>query len=228
MSKVLALIEKLSQQLDSNWEEELSAINIWEDFAPLYHKFSADRYKANVILAFLVFAYDRESKRIDLHMDRMQSKSKILCALAGLSAMADADYTDAAVGLASPYNELIEFYINYQKDRRWRDIVSNYDYHSKASAMASIASGPKEMEYVGKMLKQASILRNDADQLVAQLEQENVVLDAALKKENRVKLSDRRGEDFMSHEVYMRGIKQSQQAPLSAAEEDNIMDQYEQ
>ena len=227
MSKVLALIEKLSQKLDSDWKQELIAINVWEDFAPLYHKFPGDSYKANVILAFLVFAYDKESKQIDLHMDRMQSKSKILCALAGLSAMADADYTDAAVGLMSPYNELIEAYINYQKDRRWRDIVSNYDFHSKASAMASIASGPKEMEYVGRMLKQASILRNDADVLVTQLEQENVVLDAALKKENRVKLSDRRGEDFMSHEIYMRGIKQASQEPLSSAEEDDIMNQYE-
>lgn len=225
MSKVLHAIERLSNNLESNWEEELKDLNIWEDISPLYYKFDSDNYKANVIFAFIVFAYDRKSKKIDMHMDRMENKRKILTSLAGLSAMADQDYVDAAVGLYSPYNEMIEYYINYQKDRRWRDVVSFYDFHSRASVMATMATGPKDMEFVGRVLKQATGLRNDADAIVEKLEKENVLIDSALAKENRVKLSDRRGEDFMSHEIYMRGLKQREVDELAG--DVDIMNEYE-
>ncbi len=75
------------------------------------------------------------------------------------------------------------------------------------------------------MLKIATGLREDADALLKEIEQENVHIDASLQKEGRDKLSDRLNGDHMSHEVYMMSLNKK---PQDWKEDpDDILDQYE-
>lgn len=225
-NKILTKIMSLSKNMDANWEEDLINLNIWDDVCDLYYKFNTDMHKANVILTYIVLAYGKESPRLDLNMDRMDNKVKILKSLAGLSAMSDDDYCKAAVGTLSPYNEIIEFYINYQKDRRFQEIVGAYDFHAKATATMNTSTDLREMAIAAQVFNSAVALREKADALVDQIEKENVHIDSALDKENRTKLSDRRGDDFISHEIYMRSqSKGNDEIDFSSGD---IMDKYEQ
>jgi hypothetical protein len=210
---------------ESDWEPHLVELNIWDDVCPLYYKFPKETRKPNMIFAYIVLAYDKDSPRLDINMDRMELKRKIIISLAGVGAFADVDYADAAVGVESPYNEVIEFYVTLQKDKRFQDIIAFYDYHRKASAMSMMANTIKDMEYIGKVLKIATGLRTDADALLKEIQQENVYIDSSLQKEGRDKLSDRLEGDHNSHEVYMMSLNKK---PQDWAEDpDDILNQYE-
>lgn len=222
LNKITHLIKN---NLESDWEEDLVNLNIWDEVCDLYYKFDQDGRKANIIFAYIVLAYSKHSGRIDMHMNRMENKRKILMSLAGPSAMADDDYCKAAVGHLSPYTEIIEFYVNYQKDRRFQEIVASYDYHAKATAMMNNATDTKEMETAGRVFKIACEMRQNADAMIKVIESENVVLDSALAAEERTKLSDRRGEDYMSHEIYMKGLKNSDDEIDFSS--DDILNSYE-
>jgi hypothetical protein len=140
--------------------------------------------------------------------------------------MADKDYCNAATGNLSPYNEIIEFYINLQKDRRFQEIIAAYDYHAKATFMMTTASDSKEMESAGRVFNIACGLREKADQMRDEIEKENVHIDSALDKESREKLSDRMGKDFISHEVYMKSMSQNDEE-VDFSSNNDIMNSYE-
>jgi len=224
--KILDKILSLVKRLESDWEEDLVNLNIWDNVCDLYYLFNADHRKANIILAYIVLSYSKHSPRLDMNMDRMDNKISILTSLGGISAMADKDYCNAAVGNLSPYTEIIEFYINFQKDRRFQEIVAAYDYHAKATFMMTTAMDSKEMESAGRVFNIACSLREKADSMRSDIEKENVHIDSALEKEDREKLSDRMGKDFMSHEVYMRSQQQSDDS-ADFSGNIGIMDKYE-
>lgn len=226
-SKVLNTIERLiKRDLENDWESELEKLNIWDDVSDLYFLFNEDTRKANTIFAFIVLAYDKLSNRIEISMDRMENKIKILRSLGGENIMVDLDYNKAAVGTLDPYNKVIDWYIKRQTDRRWSDILSYLDYHSRAQAIAAMATNSREMEVSGKMLKTAGELRALADSLADELRKENVRIDSALKKEDRTSLTDTTPTDYMSHEVYAKGLLQNEE-DNSMEKTANFLDEYD-
>jgi len=208
MSKLLPTFKKLQMQLEADWYEDLDNLNIWQEVQDLYFNLKDNR-KANTILCFIAFAYDKDSDWLDMHQDRMENKCRIMRTLAGDNFQTDQDYVNATVGMMSPYNNVIEWYINYQMDWRFADVLAGFEFHSRAVSMSKMAFDNKEMAAAGRTLSQAKLIRKEADQLLDELKKEMMVLDASLTKEDRKKITDTdRGQKYeFGHEAWLKGRK---------------------
>lgn len=73
----LSLIKDLLKDLNSDWEERLRDINAYLEFEPIY-KLKYKEAEKNLIVAFIILAYDYQSAQIDVRRDRSDDKSRIL------------------------------------------------------------------------------------------------------------------------------------------------------
>src|SRR4051812_22638213 len=86
-NKILELIISLISDLESDWQEKMEQINIWEDVMQIYDSpgVSGNQRLGNEILAFTVMAYDNQSEWLEPHKDRWENKKKIMVRIAGIS-----------------------------------------------------------------------------------------------------------------------------------------------
>lgn len=202
--KPLDLIISLRDKLEENWIPQLRDINIWEDVQEIYLTFPGDFRKANSILSYIIYTYSKNSMWLDLHMDITENKARIMTSIAGISYQTDVDYVSAITGNRDPYHKIIEWYLDYQKDKRWKTIISGFEYHAKAQVISKMSYSAKDMADAGRMLEHADKRLDKANELLDTLRSENVKIDDHLKKDGRVPLSERLedlGFDFMSHEA---------------------------
>lgn len=197
--KILTKIIQLSKDLEADWEEGLTEINIWDDVEGLYTSF--DRKEANIFMAYIAFAYDASSDKLTVHKDRLQNKKVILTKLAGEATLKKELYIDALLGGNAIIDNVIEFYINNQRDWRWTTVISSLEFASKVRAKSFNAD--KE---TGDLLDQADKRMEKANKMLDQLREEYVDLDSVLEKEEKVKITDRieDTDDFMSWEKYVK------------------------
>lgn len=248
-SKILDTIKYLYKDLEGNWWGKLEEINIFYDVRELYfvsewevgtpekpienprliekRRFNSSHKVSNTILAYIVFAYHQNSQWLDLHADRIDNKNKIMMSLAGKDYQDNPDFCDAIIGLDEPYNSVIEWFLNSQMDKRWKQILTDYEYHSRAQNIAGYASGAKEMAEVGKMLTAAENRRNRADELLEVLKNENVKIDSALQKEHREPLTERQSDNFMSWETFISNRNKERKGDLATDYNDGLSDYEE-
>jgi hypothetical protein len=202
--KVLDLIYVLIDTIEADWREELESINIWDDVQDLYMYNEIDRIQANTILALIVLAYDGNSKFLEPHKDRHDNKVKILQRLAGLNAMQTEVYRKVVFGFEKKVNEFINWYIDYQKDWRWKDIVAADEYHSTALQMSMAGSlSPDVMQSIGKMRMLARTDKKEAEKMRDDLRKEYLNVDLILEKENKPKATEVVTGNFMNHEEWV-------------------------
>lgn len=231
--KVLDLILKLKDDLYSDWKPALIEINIWEDVKYLYHKYDKERDIANVILAFIILSYDKKSPWLDIHMDRIDNKERIMISLAGENFKTKLPFVTAILGDSNPICDIVEWYINYQLDRRWKTIMADLDYHAKATMISKQARDFKDMTEVGKMMGLAEVRRQNAEAMLEELRAEMVNIDHALEQEGKPKMTDRFNEtfNFMSHEQHLLHKKAMEElqraAELGNPGNGDIMNEYE-
>lgn len=193
MDKVITLITTLTNKLENDWKPQLEAINIYDDVAVLYENY--DNYIANIMLAFIVFAYHKESPYLDLHKDRLDNKKGILQSLAGDAALDHEDLKKAisdeqaiAVGL------VIDWLMEYLKDWRWKTIEACFTYHAKAMEMGKAASAledPKVVKERGLLLNQGISARLQGEDLLKEIQIDYMPLDTIMELENKQKITKR-------------------------------------
>ncbi len=229
MNKILSKLMEMRDQLEKDWRSDLVDLNMWEEVRFLYGHGSVkplDLRDSNTILVFIGLAYDNESPSIDIDQDRLENKMDIFKSLAGLNWNLNEHYVDACAGVKSPYEEVIEWYIDRQMDWRWSGILANIEYHSKATALARGARDPKSIMDSGKMLASAKASRLEANTDMKKLQEEFVALDVALNREKRKKITDRttKSGKVESHEIWILGstskIDKDSDEPFNMDQED--------
>lgn len=210
--KVLDFIDKNLKNLEGNWRDGLESLNIWEEVSTLYYH-TTDHVKAikiteleaNTALAFIVKSYDMHSLWLEPHKDRFDNKVKIITRLAGPAALTNSFYNEMVYCQDEACNDVIDWYINYQRDSRWNKIISNKEFASQATALARSGMGnAKGGVDIGNMLKIADDRDVAADKLWDILRTEFLNLDKILEKEKKPEATSMEPTNFMSHEGYIR------------------------
>lgn len=225
-TRILNKIEKLKNNMESDWTEELDKLNLWIDLEEFYIEVMRDheRWVANTIFAFIVLSYDASSEYLQITGDRLDNKKNIMKRLAGPSYQTNPILVEAILGDSTEdergkIDKVIEWYIDRQKDWRWKEIVSDTEFHSRALALAQGAVSVKEMKEAGAMKEFASSLRLKADEFLDAIRKEYVDLDSALKKEGKMMITDRLANDHSSWELFIlkKTNRENQKAELEAA-----------
>ncbi len=203
MTDHLDKIYDLTQNMGSNWKESLDKMGLWNTFFDLYAE-SGDNKTGNILVAFVVFAYNYKSDMIEFSKDRLDTKRRIMIKFGGLLAMDNKLLHDAAFGLNSTTNRVSGKYVEDQKDWRWPDVISKIELHSRLNALASSNLIPDSD--LSKMLKDATVGRKEAQEMWNDLRREYLPLDNALAAEGKPKLTERM-IDFTNWESYIRSIK---------------------
>lgn len=203
--KILDLIYVLIRDIESDWQPALDEINIWLDVQDLYfYSKIKEPHHANIILAYIVLAYDGNSKWLEPHKDRHDNQIKILTRLAGMSAMQNPFYNDLVFGFDKMILQMINWYVDYQKDWRWKDIVAADTYHSTALQMSMAGSiDPAIMKAIGQTRQLARADKKIAEQMRNEIRTEFLNLDTILEKEGKPKATEVIEKDFMNHESWV-------------------------
>lgn len=218
MDKVLEKIYELLSEVDSDWKTHLDRLGIWNNVYPLYTQ-AKNGPEANKALAFIVLAYHYKSEMIEIARDRLEVKRKIIIRVAGLAYKESKLLSDAAIGLSPVINSVAAWFVDEQKDWRWGDIISKIELHSRTQAANSNELEPTVES--AKRLKEATILRKEADVMWNEIRREFLPLDNALVSEGKSKITENLStKDFTSWEGYVRGIQQEKKR-LQEIEENN-------
>lgn len=194
-------MKSLRRNLEVDWTSELEEMGIWDEASPLYANIN-QRRDANIIVAYVFFAYHSKSIYLDPFKDRLENKRSIMMRIAGKDCFDRELFLDAVLGGDAIIDEFIEFIINDQRDWRWNTIVSNMEFASKVTAK----SRTEDFKQSADLLELADKRREKADKLLEEIREEFVDLDTVLEKEGKAKITDKTS-DFMSWELYTRKKK---------------------
>jgi hypothetical protein len=185
--------------LSSSWVDELELMNVYEDVEPLYN-IKDKGYNPNVALAFIILSYDRRSEWIQIHKDRIENKTKIMQTIAGLSCMSVERYANIVKGKDDAANQVISWFLDYQKDWRWKTIVRCFEYHSTVMNMPQMGTSKDTLD-IGRCITEAVNKRKEGEKLWKEIKTEFVNLDTILEQEGKHKITE--NIDFMSHEQFI-------------------------
>src|SRR5437868_3513469 len=132
-NQIIERVRILRKNLDGDWRPDLEELGIWEEVEPLYIHVE-QRRNANIIFAYVVFAYHSKSEYLNPHKDRLEVKHGIMRRIGGKDCLEKELFLDAVLGGDATIDNLIEFVINDQRDWRWNTIVSNMEFASKVTA----------------------------------------------------------------------------------------------
>lgn len=196
----------LRHDLESDWTQQLEDMNIYDDVSFIYTApgIEGDTLLGNIVLCFTVLAYDNKSKFLEPHKDRWENKKKIMITLAGLSCMTIPLFVKVIDNGHKESFDLSKWYIEYQKDWRWKDIVSCMEYHSMAIQMSNKgAIDAQEAVHIGKMKEISRRERKTGDEMMDELRTEFLNLDTVLEKEDREKVTELESTNFMHFESWL-------------------------
>ncbi|MFX1709085.1 hypothetical protein PV783_34275 [Chitinophaga sp. CC14] len=192
--KLLALIEKLYPKPDKDWLPDLRTINLLDEpVLELYDIY--ERREANIILAYIVFAYHAKSPWLQSHKDRDECKRKIMETLCRKKPPEeDSVLIDIVSGMNPQAREitkkLVAWIMDYLKDTRWRAIEANLTYISLVNRMAfDVTDDAKKALDIGRCLAQRSILQKETNAMIAEVERDFLELDNALEQEGHEKIT---------------------------------------
>jgi len=225
-TRVLNKINKLKNDIESDWTQELDNLNLWIDLEEFYNEIMRkhERWIANTIFAFIVLSYDASSEYLQITGDRIDNKRNIMKRLAGPSYQTNPILVEAILGDSSEtergiIDKTIEWYIDRQKDWRWKEIMSNTEFHSRALVLSQGSTSVKEMKEAGALKEYATVLIEKAYSYLDAIRKEYVDLDSQLKKEGKVMITDRLANDHLSWELFIlkKSNRDKASAELSAA-----------
>lgn len=232
MSNLLPVIHKLRKDFTTDWSEELNNFNIEIDISPLYNSGLPVKTK-NILFAYIILAYDNESEFMEVHKDRYQTKLKILTRL-GVDTK-DKFFTAVANGENGLVQRIITWFTLYQRDYRWDEVRSCFDYHSEMMIFAGVKT-PDTLSYdtyekdeegvdntvtvtedidldkiIGNNLKKAECLKKGIEMRelgmhkLKEIRKDFVNLDTALHKEGVVRITET--VDIMKWEPFIKAMR---------------------
>lgn len=222
--KVLDFILSNLKKLDAEWMEKLEDINIWNDVCSIYNIVHANNSRisnleGNTILAFIVLSYDNASEYLEPHKDRFDNKVKIMDRLTKGDSLSNDVYNDVVYGNDDICNPVINWYIDYQKDWRWKQVLVVKEYAAKTMARALNTD-----EEITKAINDSKTLNMEADQMLDVLRTEFLTLDTILGKEKKPAATEISLTNFMSHEGFIRARNKRREEEKQEAEREKLLE----
>lgn len=228
MQKAIQLAQNISKRLDKNWLPELEEINLHTLFSPIYKMNDANLEKMNIIISFIICAYDNDSSWINIKQDRYDNKIRILKSLHADTE--DKLFISVAMNENSVVNDVIAEYTTEQIDWRWQTVFSLLDYHSKMirygnrntdermkwqemSKEGNAVDLYKEYDATtvtkinrekGDLLVKAIEARATADKLLVEMRKEYVSADHAVQQDFSFSITDEKKIDPMSWKQFIQ------------------------
>ena len=86
MTKTVELAKQMAKEIDKNWLPELEEYDLKKVFSPIY-KMNLSISDANLLVCFIIYAYDPDSPKLDIRKDRFDNKVSIFENLGGKSSL---------------------------------------------------------------------------------------------------------------------------------------------
>jgi len=206
MQLAIECAKVLSESPDTNHLQHLKDTDLYNVFKGIY-KLDITNREANLIVAYIIYAYDPDSLRLNIRKDRYENKQEILSSL-GLTyeseLLRDIIYNENDVVTNS-----VTLYLEKLTDWRWPTIYSLLDYHSSMIRFTSQKTETeKKYDKVGKdgstqtvtkdydmeaiskvniqksdLLKKAVESRETADKLLEEIRKSFMVTDTATQQD---------------------------------------------
>jgi len=205
MLKAIEIAKKISKDLESDHLDLLEKANLKHIFSHI-SKLNYSLRERNIVICYIIYAYDNNSNWINLQADRLQDKKAIL---KGIGVSQDEqvynDLTDAVTELPTEIMDSISEYLKTIISWKWRTILTCFDYH--ADALSTISKGVKSTDELekskinkanGELLKQAIHQRTVGEELLKEIKSEYVKTDRATQQDFGFEVTDEQKLDIFS------------------------------
>lgn len=205
MLKAIEIAKKISKDLESNHLDMLQNANLKHVFAPIF-KLNYNIRDCNILVCYIIYAYDNNSNWINLQSDRLDDKKAILKGL-GVSEEEQvySDLVGPMTELTSEVQDAISEYLKTIISWKWRTIITCFDYH--ADALSTIGKGIKSTDELekskinkanGELLKEAIRQRNTGEDLLREIKSEYVKTDRATQQDFGFEITDEQKINHLS------------------------------
>lgn len=219
------MVFEMKKDLSKNHADIFEQYNIQKEVAPIY-KIPKSSIKANnIILCFIILAYDNESKWLEIHKDRYQNKLKIMTDLGG--DVKKSPYKEVVTGNSRPVQEVLLWFLTSIIDWRWNSIFTYFDAHSQMMLQAGAKTieefttkdekGNNKITNVDvkelietnikktQLITKAHEMRQAGEAMLRDIQKELVNVDTVLNKEGRMSLSST--ADYLKWEHFVADIR---------------------
>lgn len=240
MQKAIELAKRIVKNPKLNYINDLDDINLLKIFQPLYDLTYPTQIE-NKLIAFIIFAYDPDSQKLDLRKDRYENKLSIMENI-GLDVKKDI-VEEILSNSNDKFNDIVLNYLEELTDWRWPTIYANLDFHSSMLRFASqkteaeksqdkvIGKGENQevktittdidIDVIAKvniqksdLLKKALTAREDAERLLEEVRKAFVTTDHAVQQDFNFSFSDtaKKKVDIMSWKDFIQGLNDKKKA----------------
>lgn len=123
----IELASRISKDFNGDYKDYLSEINLLRIFTPIY-LLGFSPPTCNTIIAFIIFAYDKDSPKLDVRRDRIEDKKNIID---GLNSDYDEQiYIPIIQGENKEVQDVYMKYLQMQKDSRFRTILTCQEFYN--------------------------------------------------------------------------------------------------
>lgn len=212
MQKALNLARQMSKNLENDWFSEIQEINLHKTFETIFELKLSNKI-TNTLICAIIYAYDQDSKWIDLKQDGMTINKNIL---EGLGAdLNELIYNDFLNLKNDEILDSIGAYLDRISDWRFVTARKMIDYHSKyvRETEANLDSMDedkkiKARENIGKLIKESVAQRRTADELILQIERDYVNTNHKVDQDFGEKFTDTAIKvDCLSWRAFIRNLK---------------------
>jgi len=206
MNKAIEAAKKLSKEPDVNHLSYLDDINLKKTFEGIY-KLNFSIVDSNLLVAFIIYAFDPDSQKLDLRKERKENKISIAINI-GLDIKKDV-INEILENANEKFNDVVALFLSELKDWRFQTIFTLLDYHSNMMRFANQQTEAErsfdkmnkegevktltveyELDVIGKINKQKGELldlainaRKKADDLLAEIKKDFVNTDHAVQQD---------------------------------------------
>lgn len=237
MNKAIELATIISKSPDNNYTDTLKEYNLYSTFQDIY-SLNLNLEQLNLLVAFIIFAYDPDSLRLDIRKDRFDNKVDIMLSL-------NIDTNEEIIqpiltNENETFNHCVLNYLEKLTNWRWPTIYSLLDYHSSMIRFANQKTESEkrfdkitkdgevkevvqdyDIESISKVNIQKSEIfnraikaRRDADELLEDIRKEFMIVDTVVQQDLGFTFSEtaKKKVDILSWRTFIRDIKEKKLA----------------
>lgn len=231
MTKAIEVAKLLAKTPKGNYIQDLDDISLYKVFEGLY-EMGYPTVDENRLIAFVIFAYDPDSQKLDIRKDRYENKANIMQGL-GIDIKSEL-MQEILTNSNENFNTVVLKYLETLTNWRWPTIYSLLDYHSnmirfanqKTEAEKSFDKINKEGEIrtltteydidviskvniqKSEIFKRAIAAREDADKLLEDIRKEFMPTDHAVQQDFGFQFTDtaKKKVDIMSWRSFIQDL----------------------
>lgn len=237
MNKAIELATIISKSPDNNYTDTLKEYNLYNTFQDIY-SLNLNLEQLNLLVAFIIFAYDPDSLRLDIRKDRFDNKVDIMLSL-------NIDTNEEIIqpiltNENETFNHCVLNYLEKLTNWRWPTIYSLLDYHSSMIRFANQKTESEkrfdkitkdgevkevvqdyDIESISKVNIQKSEIfnraikaRRDADELLEDIRKEFMIVDTVIQQDLGFTFSEtaKKKVDILSWRSWIRELKDKKNA----------------